>query len=255
MSRGELDIDLNRKPIWTDVNNYLKCLCACLVFAVPFTASAQAYSYRLDKYRDNSIEVCRLIAANEVGKEKSDCSEGNDFCLKIESTLKNHDAEKCPAMVDDVIKALNEVAKGENFSEFSKHRDFGQNDDPVSHLITYHILWQIEQRSLAFTEKHKRSALKDKDALPIVRKQALVPKGAHRSGHCNLVLDVDASGQPNNVKIKFCTDPVFEQEAIKAVRQFKYRPKIIDGEARPRKGVETRVPFRVVDEKGNIIPK
>lgn len=255
MSRGDLDIDLNRKSIWTYGNNYLKCLCICLVFAAPFTANAQAYSYRLDKYRDKSVKMCRMIAAGHVEKEESDCSESDVFCSKIESAFKSHDAEKCPAMVDDVIRAMNEVTKGENFSEFSKRTDFGQNDDPVSHLIAYHILWQMEQRSSAFTDKHKRSIPKDKDALPIVRKPASVPEGAHRSGHCNLVFDVDASGQPYNIKIKFCTARVFEIEAIRAVSGFKYRLKIIDGEPRPRAGVETRVPFNVVDEKGNIIPK
>ena len=95
----------------------------------------------------------------------------------------------------------------------------------------------------------------DRDAQPLVRVPPVMPKNAKKSGYCKLRFNVDFLGQPENVVAKFCTEKLFERAAIESVEKWKYNPKIVDGRQLARFGTESRVDFRVTDNRGNIIPE
>lgn len=98
----------------------------------------------------------------------------------------------------------------------------------------------------------------DRDAQPLVRIPGKVPDRALRdgkSGHCKMRFDVNTSGVPFNVNAYFCSHSMFERESIRATQKFKYRPKIVDGQAVEMRGVETKITYRVTDERGNILPE
>lgn len=98
----------------------------------------------------------------------------------------------------------------------------------------------------------------DRDAQPLVRMPGKVPDRALRdgkSGHCKMRFDVNTSGVPFNIKAYFCTHSMFERESTRATSKFKYRPKIVEGNAVEMRGVETKITYRVTDERGNILPE
>jgi TonB family protein len=51
----------------------------------------------------------------------------------------------------------------------------------------------------------------------------------HVNGLCLVSLIVDANGKPQNVHIARCTDPSFEENSLKAVAQFRFKPATKDG--------------------------
>jgi len=67
--------------------------------------------------------------------------------------------------------------------------------------------------------------------------------------------DVNTSGSPFNINAYSCTHSMFERESVRATSKFKYRPKIVDGNAVEMRGVETKITYRVTDERGNILPE
>ena len=95
----------------------------------------------------------------------------------------------------------------------------------------------------------------DRDAQPLVRIPPIMPPRAEKSGHCRVRFDVSPEGQPFNVVATFCTERLFERASTKSVQKWKYNPKIVDGRSTARKGVETKITFRLADERGNIIPE
>jgi len=98
----------------------------------------------------------------------------------------------------------------------------------------------------------------DRDAQPLVRMPGKVPDRALRdgkSGHCRMRFDVNTSGSPFNIVAYSCTHSMFERESIRATSKFKYRPKIVDGLSVEMRGVETKITYRVTDDRGNILPE
>jgi len=95
----------------------------------------------------------------------------------------------------------------------------------------------------------------DRDAQPLVRIPPIMPPRAEKSGHCKVKFDVSPEGQPFNVVATFCSQSVFKRASTKSVQKWKYNPKIVDGRATARKGVESKITFRLADERGNIIPE
>jgi len=98
----------------------------------------------------------------------------------------------------------------------------------------------------------------DRDAQPLVRMPGKVPDRALRdgkSGHCKMRFDVNTSGVPFNINAYFCSHSMFERESVRATSKFKYRPKIVDGNSVEMRGVETKITYRVTDERGNILPE
>lgn len=95
----------------------------------------------------------------------------------------------------------------------------------------------------------------DKDALPLVRIPSMFPPNATKSGHCQMVFNVNEKGQTVNVKPIYCTQDVFEPASIKSVKLWKYNPKIENGVPVYRKNVESTVRYQLMNECGNIIPE
>ncbi len=95
----------------------------------------------------------------------------------------------------------------------------------------------------------------DRDAQPLVRIPPIMPPRAEKSGHCKVRFDVSPEGQPFNVTTTFCTQRLFERASIKSVQKWKYNPKILDGRSVARSGVESKITFRLTDERGKIIPE
>ena len=95
----------------------------------------------------------------------------------------------------------------------------------------------------------------DRDEQPILRIPPIMPSRAERSGHCQLRFDVSPNGAPYNVTALYCTQSLFERASIKSVQKWKYNPKLVGGQAVARSGVESKVSFRLNDERGRLIPE
>jgi protein TonB len=98
----------------------------------------------------------------------------------------------------------------------------------------------------------------DRDAQPLVRIPPVVPPRflqGDNSGYCKVRFDVSPEGQPFNVVATYCTQRLFERASIKSVQKWKYNPKIVDGRSVARSGVESKITFRLTDERGKIIPE
>lgn len=95
----------------------------------------------------------------------------------------------------------------------------------------------------------------DRDAQPLVRIPPIMPPRAEKSGHCKVKFDVSPEGQPFNVTAPYCTQSLFERASVKSVQKWKYNPKIVDGRSVARVGVESKISFRLTDERGKIIPE
>ena len=95
----------------------------------------------------------------------------------------------------------------------------------------------------------------DRDAQPLVRIPPIMPPRADKSGHCKVRFDVSPEGQPFNVTATYCTQSLFERASTKSVQKWKYNPKIVDGRSVARSGVESKITFRLTDERGKIIPE
>lgn len=95
----------------------------------------------------------------------------------------------------------------------------------------------------------------DRDAQPLVRIPPIMPPRAEKSGHCRVKFSVSPEGQPFDVVATYCTERLFERPTIRSVQKWKYNPKIQDGRPVGRVGVESKITFRLADERGNIIPE
>ncbi|MCF6220403.1 MAG: energy transducer TonB [Robiginitomaculum sp.] len=98
-------------------------------------------------------------------------------------------------------------------------------------------------------------AVSDRDAQPLVRIPPIMPPRAEKSGHCKVRFDVSPQGAPFNVVATYCTGSVFKRASVKSVQKWKYNPKMLDGRAVARKGVESQITFKLTDERGNILPE
>jgi protein TonB len=98
-------------------------------------------------------------------------------------------------------------------------------------------------------------AVSDRDAQPLVRIPPIMPPRAEKSGHCEVKFDVSPEGAPFNVSAPYCSQSLFKRASTKSVQKWKYNPKIVDGRAVSRSGVQSIIRFNLSDERGNIIPE
>lgn len=88
----------------------------------------------------------------------------------------------------------------------------------------------------------------DRDAQPLVRiPPQYPPRAAERGieGRCSVEFDVTPDGNPTNVRILSCTNSVFERETIRAVERWRYEPRVQDGVAQWRRGVQTQFDYNL----------
>lgn len=100
-----------------------------------------------------------------------------------------------------------------------------------------------------------RIPVADRDAEPLLIIAPVMPPRAIKSGYCQVKLNVTAQGQPFEIVATSCSQAIFRRPTIKAVQKWKYNPKILDGVAVIRQGVETRITFNLTDERGFLIPE
>lgn len=88
----------------------------------------------------------------------------------------------------------------------------------------------------------------DRDAQPLVRiEPQYPPRAAERGveGNCTVRFDVTPDGQPTNITIVQCSSTLFQSTTIRAVERWRYEPRIEGGNAVWRRGVETRLDYRL----------
>lgn len=95
----------------------------------------------------------------------------------------------------------------------------------------------------------------DTDEQPLLRPAPIMPRRANRSGHCIMAFDVTAEGAPFNIQAAQCSDMLFARASEKAVTTWRYRPKVMDGQAVMRRGMRNKKNFKLTDEDGHIIPE
>lgn len=101
-------------------------------------------------------------------------------------------------------------------------------------------------------------AVSDRDAQPLVRIPPSMPprfEQGNNSGHCRVKFDVSPEGSPFNVVNTFCTSRLLERSTIKSVEKWKFNPKIVDGRPTAMRGVENKVTYRLMDERGKLLPE
>ena len=130
-------------------------------------------------------------------------------------------------------------------------------------------------------QKHTNSVRKDKPSLPtnifssiaytppqpiqiisstpshqhVIRIPPIMPPKAQKSGHCKLRFDVGKDGKIHNIQALSCTQDIFKQPSITAVAKWRYPTKVKNGLAIERKHIETILQYKLLDERGNIIPE
>ena len=65
------------------------------------------------------------------------------------------------------------------------------------------------------------------------------------TGFCDVSFTVTKAGSTKYVEILYCSDEMFKTTSIKAAKQYRYDPKIVNGEAVEVKGVAVRVNFQI----------
>ena len=90
----------------------------------------------------------------------------------------------------------------------------------------------------------------DRDAQPMVRiPPQYPPRAAERGveGNCLMQFDVTPDGTPTNIVALDCTSSLFERSSIRAVERWRYEPRIENGNAVWRRGVQTSLDYQLAD--------
>ena len=93
------------------------------------------------------------------------------------------------------------------------------------------------------------------DIIPLERVPPIMPRSARRSGHANLIFDVDESGKPFNIRVLSSTESIFEKPSIEAVKKWKYANIGEIEDRQVRKDVTNKITFRLTNSQGKIIPE
>jgi len=97
----------------------------------------------------------------------------------------------------------------------------------------------------------------DGEEQPLVRIPPIFPSRfleGNNSGYCKVRFDVSPQGAPYNVQVTSCTNRTLTRPTIKSVQRWKYRPKVKNGQAVARSGLETTIRFDLQDERGQMLP-
>ena len=90
-------------------------------------------------------------------------------------------------------------------------------------------------------------------AMPIARLQvtAKYPRAALSrgiEGYVDIIFDVNNLGITENLRvIRSSPEGIFEKHALEAVAQWRYQPRVVDGEAMPFLGLTKRITFEIND--------
>lgn len=111
------------------------------------------------------------------------------------------------------------------------------------------VIW-IMQSDAPQEETHAAgpgdSGVAGNDYSPIVKIPPVFPEEAIASGlegHCDLEFTVTAEGKTADISVIECTNTLFEQPSIDALRKFRYKPRVVDGKPVPASGARNRFSF------------
>jgi len=93
-------------------------------------------------------------------------------------------------------------------------------------------------------------AVSDGDYLPIVKVEPVYPRRAMSrgmSGHVIVEFTVTRTGTVRDPFVVESTSSIFERAALAAVLKFKYKPRVVDGEAIEVAGVRNKITFVLED--------
>ena len=90
---------------------------------------------------------------------------------------------------------------------------------------------------------------------PLLRVPPIMPRRAKRSGHVQVTFDIDKAGKPMNIKSIYATEPVFVEPSVKSVAKWRYSPMDDDADPETRKGISSKVTFRLTNTRGQLIPE
>ncbi|MGI9264453.1 MAG: energy transducer TonB, partial [Gammaproteobacteria bacterium] len=93
-------------------------------------------------------------------------------------------------------------------------------------------------------------AVSDGDYLPIVKVEPVYPRRAMSrgmSGHVIVEFTVTRTGTVRDPIVVESTSSIFERAALAAVLKFKYKPRVVDGEAIEVAGVQNKITFVLED--------
>ena len=93
------------------------------------------------------------------------------------------------------------------------------------------------------------------DVVPLKRVPPDMPSSARRSGHVNVVFDVDETGKPFNVRVLSSSEKLFEGPATRSVKKWVYAPVGKGEDAKGRKDVASKITFKLTSPTGKIIPE
>ena len=98
----------------------------------------------------------------------------------------------------------------------------------------------------------------DRDAQPLFRAPPTMPprfEQGDNSGHCRVKFDVSPEGSPFNIVNTYCTSRLLERSTTKSVEKWKFAPKVVDGRPVSMTGVENKVTYKLLDERGKLLPE
>jgi TonB family protein len=93
------------------------------------------------------------------------------------------------------------------------------------------------------------------EILPIERAPPIMPARAARSGHCEVAWDLALDGSTRNVRTLSCSQSLFREASIDAVRKWTYEPVTDANRHLSRNNITYTITFRLRDERGRIIPE
>jgi protein TonB len=95
-----------------------------------------------------------------------------------------------------------------------------------------------------------RIGLGDGDYLPIVKVAPIYPRRAQTrglDGQCLIEFTVTTTGAVKDAFAVECTSSLFERASVNAALKFKYKPRVVDGEATEVTGVQHIITFKLED--------
>ncbi|MBI1236653.1 MAG: TonB family protein [Alphaproteobacteria bacterium] len=90
--------------------------------------------------------------------------------------------------------------------------------------------------------------ISDRNAQPLVRiPPQYPPRAAERGieGYCLMQFNVSPDGTPIDIVALECSSSMFERSSVRAVERWRYSPRIVDGVAQTRTGVQTRLDYQL----------
>jgi len=136
-------------------------------------------------------------------------------------------------------------AYARHFSNFGWYPDL---DSSYRELMWGLAAAEGEETEAALREKmaHDMSA-PDKHAVPVKRPPVDYPRNAFRmrlEGECLMTFNVSTSGRASDIDAE-CDEREFERPAIGEVRDWRFVPKVVNGETVERQGVEAVISYKM----------